>query len=413
MKFLILGAGPAGLCIANLLKRKGENSFLILEKEEVAGGLCRSTIVDGFPLDIGGGHFLDTRRSEVNNFLFSFLTENEWNLFERNTKINLNNIQIDYPFESNIWQLDIEKQIEYLKSVAIAGSNLNVKKPKKFVEWIKWKLGNQIAKTYMLPYNQKLFGDNLNQLGTYWLEKLPNVSFEEILRSCLQKKAYGKTPAHANFYYPKRYGYGEVWNRMAASVERHIQYSTNVVALNFSEKNVIDQRGKKYSATYIISTIPWNSFKNFIGMPSLIQNSIKCLKHVPIRVDYYPINLETKAQWIYCPDQNLPYHRILVRHNFCNHSRGFWTETNGNKSLYLGNESEHFTYLNEYAYPLNTIKKPRIMANLLNWCRRNDVYAIGRWGEHEHYNSDVVVEKAIHFLNNFRLYLYGNLKQNK
>lgn len=27
----------------------------------------------------------------------------------------------------------------------------------------------------MLPYNKKMFGDELNELGTYWLEKLPNV----------------------------------------------------------------------------------------------------------------------------------------------------------------------------------------------------------------------------------------------
>ncbi len=62
VKYLILGAGPAGLTFANMLKRKGEESFLILEKEKEAGGLCRSAEVDGSPLDIGGGHFLDVRR---------------------------------------------------------------------------------------------------------------------------------------------------------------------------------------------------------------------------------------------------------------------------------------------------------------------------------------------------------------
>ena len=58
MKYLILGAGPAGLTVANRLKQLGENSFLVLEKEKQAGGLCRSKIVDGAPFDIGGGHFL-------------------------------------------------------------------------------------------------------------------------------------------------------------------------------------------------------------------------------------------------------------------------------------------------------------------------------------------------------------------
>ena len=71
MKYLILGAGPAGLTYANRLKQKGISDFLVLEKEEDAGGLCRSAEIDGSPLDIGGGHFLDVRRPEVNDFLFA------------------------------------------------------------------------------------------------------------------------------------------------------------------------------------------------------------------------------------------------------------------------------------------------------------------------------------------------------
>ena len=59
IKYLILGAGPAGLTFANMLRLRGETSFLVLEKETQAGGLCRSVNVDGSPFDIGGGHFLD------------------------------------------------------------------------------------------------------------------------------------------------------------------------------------------------------------------------------------------------------------------------------------------------------------------------------------------------------------------
>lgn len=57
MKYLILGAGPAGLSFANRLLQKSEKDFFVLEKESEAGGLCRSAIVDNSLLDIGGGHF--------------------------------------------------------------------------------------------------------------------------------------------------------------------------------------------------------------------------------------------------------------------------------------------------------------------------------------------------------------------
>lgn len=38
VKYLILGAGAAGLSFANYLKQNGEDSFLVLEKEKEAGG---------------------------------------------------------------------------------------------------------------------------------------------------------------------------------------------------------------------------------------------------------------------------------------------------------------------------------------------------------------------------------------
>ena len=87
MKYLILGAGPAGLAVANKLKQNSKTDFLVLEKENEAGGLCRSVEVDGAPFDIGGGHFLDVRRPQVNEFLFRFMPEEEWDKYTRDSRI--------------------------------------------------------------------------------------------------------------------------------------------------------------------------------------------------------------------------------------------------------------------------------------------------------------------------------------
>ena len=55
----------------------------------------------------------------------------------------------------------------------------------------------------------------------------------------------------------------------------------------------------------------------------------------------------------------------------------------------------NFKYMNQYAYPLNTIKKPEIMRKLLAWSKEHGVIGLGRWGEHQHYNSDVTVGLAM------------------
>lgn len=396
MRYLILGAGPTGLSIANRLKQLGEDSFLVLEKELVAGGLCRSEIVDGTPLDIGGGHFLDVRCPMVNDFLFDFMPKSEWNLFIRDSRIIINSQEINHPFEANLWQLDLDSQIEYLKSIAEAGCNTNKPMPMKFIEWIRWKLGDKIARDYMIPYNQKLFQNDLNELGTYWLEKLPNVSFEDTLRSCLTKRPYGKQPGHERFYYPKQYGYGELWLRMADNIKEHIIYCKRVKEIDFCNKIVRTQDNGQYSADMIITTIPWKEWERLEGLPEKLWNGIQLLKHNSVEVRYYAENLDTTAHWIYYPDCDLPYHRILVRSNFCSNSRGYWTETNGQRTTLVPDSvKNNFHYTNQYAYPLNTIEKTKIMKALLDWSKERGVIGIGRWGEHEHYNSDITVERAL------------------
>lgn len=394
MKYLILGAGPAGLTLANKLKQMGITDFCVLEKEKTAGGLCRSADVDGSAFDIGGGHFLDVRRPKVNEFLFGFMPEDEWNKFTRDSRIVVNGNVVNHPIEANIWQMKIDDQVDYLKSIAAAGCNVGTKMPENFVDWIYWKLGNRVAQDYMIPYNQKMFSKELDQLGTYWLEKLPNVSFEDTLRSCLTHKPYGKQPGHAEFYYPKEYGYGELWLRMADAIRNQIEYNKAVKSIDFNTHEVRATDGSSYTADVIITTIPWPEFSGLIGMPEEIKHSISKLKYSSIQTEYFEENLDTPCHWIYYPDPKLPYHRILVRHNFCANSKGYWTETNSER-ICMEEPNNNFKYLNQYAYPLNTVEKPQIMKELLAWSKEHHVIGLGRWGEHQHYNSDVTVELAM------------------
>ena len=395
MKYLILGVGAAGLTFATYLKHiRKENSFLVLEGEAEAGGLCRSVMVDNAPLDIGGGHFLDVRRPKVTEYLFEFMPEHEWNKYSRDSRIEIGNRLINYPLEANIWQFPIDEQVEYLESIAKAGCNSGQKMPERFVDWIYWKLGQNIAKNYMIPYNRKMFGDNLDALGTYWLEKLPNVSFKETLLSCLYKKSFGEQPAHVEFYYPKNFGYGEVWLRMAKSISDHIEYNKKICKINFNTNTVETIDGTKYQAEKIITTVPWREFKEIIGMPETLQADLKNLKHTSVQVKYFPTNIDTKAQWIYFPNPKISYHRILYRHTWNKNYSGYWTETR--KENIVGElEDGKTSFLNPYAYPLNTIEKPQIMKKVLDWCKGKNVYGLGRWGEHCHYNSDLTVELAI------------------
>ncbi len=387
MKYLIIGAGPAGLTLGCALIEKGIKDFLIIEKEDTAGGLCRSEMVGGSPFDTGGGHFLDVRRPAVNKFLFKYMPEEEWSRFERDSRIDLYGQIIGSPIEANIWMLDIDSQVDYLKTIAQAGCVSGEPVPERFTDWIYWKLGRRIADDYMIPYNRKMFGADLDILGTYWLEKLPDVSFEDTLRSCLEHRAYAKQPGHASFYYPKKAGYGELWQRMADSLGERLITGVCARELDAKKKTV----NNEFSADAIINTAPWTSFKEIRGVDEETIKNIGGLKYTSVVTEYNEENLDTKAQWIYYPDPEISYHRILVRKNFLSGSVGYWTETN----LQRFSDGGKPYFVNEYAYPLNTIGKNEKMEKVLKEMEKHSIIGLGRWGEWQHYNSDLVAERAM------------------
>lgn len=268
--------------------------------------------------------------------------------------------------------------------------------PEKFIDWIYWKLGEKIAQDYMIPYNKKIWSIDLNKLGTYWLYKLPNVSLEDTLWACLNKKPAGKMPAHGKFLYPKKFGYNEVWKRMAEKIDQHLIVNMKVAEIDLKNKII----NKKFKASKIINTIPWQEFSAKSALPKAIKNDISKLKFGSIRISYEPKHEKTKAHWTYIPDESILHHRKLYRSNFCRGSRGCWTETN-EKRAGRKNTKKQWSYLNKYAYPINTIGKPNAIQKIMSYFEKKSVYGLGRWGEWEHMNSDVAVDRGISLADKF------------
>jgi len=390
-KYIILGGGPSGLSVAHGLIDNGcdPSDLLILEKESEVGGLCRSREIDGSPLDCGGGHFLDIKKQNVLDLIFRFLPEKDWNRFDRVSKIRLRGQEVDHPLEANLWQLDIDSQLDYLESIALAGSVKEEPMPESFSEYIRWKLGNRIADEYMIPYNEKIWSIGLNELGTYWLYKLPNVSFRETLQSCIESHAKGSLPAHGIFLYPKEYGYGEVWRRMGEALKASLVTSCSIDSINLETMTI----NGMWKADKIISTIPWAAWSNFCALDDDIKDAIKELKYASIDVEYHANDINSDAHWIYEPDKKIPYHRILARSNFCTNSRGYWTETNSARTE--SKPSGPGFFHNEFAYPINTLKKPALIEKIDMWAKSHNVIPLGRWGRWEHMNSDIAVSEAL------------------
>jgi protoporphyrinogen oxidase len=388
-RFVIVGAGPTGLVTAHALIELGirREEIVVIEREAVAGGLCRSEQVDGAPLDIGGGHFLDVRRQEVLDFIFRFMPRDEWEMFDRVSKIRLRGAEVDHPLESNLWQFPREAQVDYLESIAQAGCVRGEPMPESFAAWIQWKFGDRISADYMLPYNRKIWSIDPDLLGTYWLYKLPNVSFRDTLLSCLEGKPSGTLPAHGIFLYPKRFGYGEVWRRMGEALGDSLVTNCEFESVDIDQRIV----NGRWRANFIVSSIPWHFWIERASLPQTIIDDITSLRKASIDVDYCSETIHSPSHWTYEPDERISYHRILLRSNFATGSRGYWTETN---TLRSAGKSE-IRFHNEFAYPINTLGKPEAISRICAWAKTHGILGVGRWGRWEHMNSDVAVAEAL------------------
>lgn len=203
-------------------------------------------------------------------------------------------------------------------------------------------------------------------------------------------------PAHGKFLYPKKFGYGEVWKRMAEKLGQHLIIDKKVIEIDLKNKMI----NKKFKASTIINTIPWQEFSAKSALPKKIKNYISKLNFSSIRISYESKHEKTKAHWTYIPDESVPHHRILFRSNFCRESKGCWTETN-EKRAGQNNSTKQWSYLNKYAYPLNTIGKPDAIQRIMSYFEKKSVYGLGRWGEWEHMNSDVAVDRGISLADKF------------
>lgn len=381
VKYLVIGAGPAGLSFARRLADRGEESFIVLEKESEPGGLCRSAIVDGSPIDIGGAHCLEMRDSRVLDFIFSFLPRDEWYEFIRRPTVVINGHEIGYPVETNIWQLPASEQAEYLYSACCAGCRRGEAMPERFEDWIVWKFGDKLAADYMTPYNSKIWSVPLDTLGTYWMYKLPDASLRDIIESCLLHEPRGTLPAVLGSGYPKKYGFGEPFLRMGDSLGDKLMCGYSIRSLDCGSLCV----NGEITAQYIINTAPWETLG--ADFPEDIRALVSSLVHSAIDVDYYPEDIKTDADYTYYPDPKLHYHKMFFRNNYIPNSHGHWTEANSKRSPTFDGVRYHC----EYAYPVSVLGKPETIAAVLDWARSRNIFGLGRWGEWEHMNSDVAI----------------------
>ena len=319
------------------------------------------------------------------------------------SKLKIGETTIDYPLESNLWQLPLTEQIDYIISVIRNGESLGNAEPKNYEEWIRWKLGDKICDNYMIPYNIKLWGVNPSKMDIDWLYKIPRVNVEDVLQYCLEhKQDVNKFPAHINFYYPKTGGFQRVFDAIYEDEKENVILKTPVTKLEHQSDGVW-LVNDKYLAKNVINTAPWNDLFDALGKPKKLATDFEHIKYNRIVVSLYEKELNCDWHWRYVPDVDRNYHREFYIHNFAKDSKenGMYVETNikgfnGEEDCVDGKAICH--YETKAAYPIPVIGHTQAIKNILNFYRPLNLFGVGRWGQHQYQNADVSMYEAIKFV---------------
>lgn len=250
VKYLILGAGVSGLSFANNID---EQDYLIIEKENEAGGYCRTKRSGDYVWDYAG-HFFHFSHPELKATFEKIISSDDTVLRIKNTKIYYKGYYVDYPFQKNIHQLTKDEMIDCLY-------DLFAKKEKEsydsFLDMLYGKFGKAITEKFLRPYNEKLYACDLNLLDVDAMGRFfPYADLKDII---LNMKVADNSSYNQSFLYPKKGASVFVEKLLEDILKDHIHFNEKVSVINTADK-IVKTNKDEYKYDYLISSIPMNEF---------------------------------------------------------------------------------------------------------------------------------------------------------
>lgn len=418
--YAIIGGGITGIAAGRRLQQLGNNDFVILEGHSKTGGLCRTEVVSGHYLDIGGGHVLHSKYPETLEWIFEHIPITEFNKYNTKVLIDLEGHPVEFPIELNLWQLPVDLQVDYLYSY-LNKSNKDIKY-ENFESWIRNYLGDKIADNYMIPYNKKLWCMDISKLNTEWLVKIPKTDVKLILRSIIERNSNftEEVVSHRSFYYPKYGGFQTVIDAIRDYIpQENIKTNSQVYTIEYDATNELwelytvnylantllgDRESvRTIKARHVINTTPWKSIV-VSGIEFDFNTAYSKLEYLSDVISLWEREPYTHdAHWQYLPGDNVEQHREFYIHNFAPYSKpgGVMTDINRKRWLEMGKKWKTgvplYEHENIHAYPIPTAEYKEVMKNMLEYTKEYNLFGLGRWGQWRYFNTDQCIKQVLEF----------------
>ncbi|MBU2925112.1 FAD-dependent oxidoreductase [Colwellia sp. 1_MG-2023] len=302
---LIVGAGITGLTCAACLT--GE--VVVVEAQEAVGGYCRTTKRNGFVWD-RAGHFFHFQNPDIKKFFQKEIPEDRFVKVKKKSAIHMEDIgSIDFPFQKNIHQLPKDLYVNCLLDLYKAEKNNS--EYSSFKEFAYATAGKSIAELFLIPYNEKLYACDLDELDKDAMGRFfPKASFEDVLLNADQKD---NDSYNADFSYPRE-GAEEFVNVLHnyANKSADIRLNTTIESIDIEKKEARLSDGTCVKYTALINTSPFNKF---CELASIDSTKAKLSAN---KVAVFNLGFDKKSQhdmhWVYFPGDEI-FYRVGSYHN--------------------------------------------------------------------------------------------------
>lgn len=315
VKYLIIGAGLSGLSTAFFLDKE---DYLILEKDSTPGGYCRTIPNKEYVWDYAG-HFYHFHIDKYKKLFLSMVEEDQIIRQKKNTKIFYKDKLIDYPFQTNIHQLEKEEFIECLYDLYFREEGVEFED---FLSMLYAKFGKSITEKFLRPYNEKLYATDLHNLDKDAMGRFfPFADFEQVMKSMGN---ISKTTYNDEFMYLKK-GTGYFIDKLYASLDHNkIKLNTSVKSIDKEKKTVVTNSGQTIQYENLINTVPYNTFLPLLNDKKYTQLSEKLSynKVLVLNLGFDKASPNYKTEhWVYFPDKSLNFYRIGFYNNILNQEK--------------------------------------------------------------------------------------------
>lgn len=308
-KYLIIGAGISGLMFANIKK----DNYIIVEKENEIGGYCRTIYKDGYIWDYAG-HFFHFKTEEMKQFFLKNMKNEKLIEQDKNTKIYYKGKLIDYPFQTNIHQLEKQEFIDCLYDLY---NKVEKENYDSFLDMLYGKFGKSIVEKFLKPYNEKLYACDLNSLDKEAMGRFfPYANIQQIINNMKE----GTNNSYNNkFLYPEN-GAMSFLNNLYNNLEKDkVKLNTEIISIDYETKTAITNNGEKITYEYLINTSPLNKFLDITKS----EEDKKLLEKLSFnKVLVFNLGFEKKSDfdehWIYFPDKDINFYRVGFYDNILN-----------------------------------------------------------------------------------------------